>query len=230
MALALEHDVAFSMDVYNGTYTEEVGREQGYAEEFMRKNEETTDAQRTVFRKAIKAGVTLLFGTDLGVLPHDMGARQFEVMVRHGMAPMDAIKSATSVAAEHLGWAVATCLALPSRQEWNRRMSPPSACVSWAIKYSRMGTTNFRNLSNSSGGASHREYIKRNSFFLSRLPIATFYEVSDLQGYEKGQLLPVSATLYRGTNMIRLLKYTDTGSCFLKTTWGLQSLQRMYVS
>ena len=102
VALAVEHDVAFSMDVYNGTYTEEVGAEHGYADEFMQKNEETTDAQRVVFEKAVNAGVTILFGTDLGVLPHGMGARQFEVMVRHGMTPMDAIKSATSVAADHM--------------------------------------------------------------------------------------------------------------------------------
>lgn len=103
IALAAERGVVFSMDVYNGTYTEEVGREQGYAEEFMRKNEETTEAQRVVFEKALKAGVTIIFGTDLGVLPHDMGARQFEVMVRRGMTPMAAIKSATSVPAAHMG-------------------------------------------------------------------------------------------------------------------------------
>jgi imidazolonepropionase-like amidohydrolase len=105
IALALEHDIAFSMDVYNGTYTEEMGESLGYAEEFMRKNEETTEAQRVVFRKALAAGVTLMFGTDLGVLPHDMGARQFEEMVKHGMAPMHAIKSATSIAADHMGLA-----------------------------------------------------------------------------------------------------------------------------
>jgi imidazolonepropionase-like amidohydrolase len=105
VALAVEHDIAFSMDVYNGTYTEEVGESLGYAEEFMRKNEETTEAQRVVFRKALAAGVTLMFGTDLGVLPHDMGTRQFEEMVKHGMAPMRAIKSATSVAADHMGLA-----------------------------------------------------------------------------------------------------------------------------
>jgi imidazolonepropionase-like amidohydrolase len=103
VALALEHDVAFSMDVYNGTYTEEMGESLGYAAEFMRKNEETTEAQRVVFRKALAAGVTLMFGTDLGVLPHDMGTRQFAEMVKHGMAPMHAIKSATSVAADHMG-------------------------------------------------------------------------------------------------------------------------------
>jgi imidazolonepropionase-like amidohydrolase len=105
IALALEHDVAFTMDVYNGTYTEEVGEAHGYAEEFMRKNEETTEAQRVVFRKSLAAGVTLLFGTDLGVLPHDMGARQFAEMVKHGMPPMQVIQSTTSLAAEHMGLA-----------------------------------------------------------------------------------------------------------------------------
>jgi imidazolonepropionase-like amidohydrolase len=103
IALALEHDVAFSMDVYNGTYTEEMGEENGYAEEFMEKNEMTTEAQRVVFRKALAAGVTLVFGTDLGVLPHDLGARQFAEMVKQGMTPMHAIKSASSIAADHMG-------------------------------------------------------------------------------------------------------------------------------
>lgn len=56
-----------------------------------------------MFRKALAAGVTLMFGTDLGVLPHDMGPRQFEEMVKHGMEPMHAIKSATSIAADHMG-------------------------------------------------------------------------------------------------------------------------------
>ena len=49
------------------------------------------------------AGATILYGTDAGVLPHDMGGWQFEIMVERGMTPMQAIKSATSVAAEHMG-------------------------------------------------------------------------------------------------------------------------------
>lgn len=102
IAMAAERGVAFSMDVYNGTYTAEVGVEQGYPEEFMRKNDETTEAQRVVFEKAYKAGVPILYGTDAGVSPHGYNARQFEVMVRRGMTPMDAIKSATSLAAEHM--------------------------------------------------------------------------------------------------------------------------------
>jgi predicted amidohydrolase YtcJ len=103
VALAAEHGVAFSMDVYNGTFTAEVGEALGYPEEFMRKNDETTEAQRVVFEKAHAAGVPILYGTDAGVLQHGLNARQFEVMVRRGMTPMEALKSATSVAAEHMG-------------------------------------------------------------------------------------------------------------------------------
>ena len=102
IALAVEHGVAFSMDVYNGTFTAEVGKELGYPEEFMRKNDETTEAQRVVFEKAYAAGVPILYGTDAGVLKHGLNGRQFAIMVRRGMAPMDAIRSATSVAAAHM--------------------------------------------------------------------------------------------------------------------------------
>ena len=55
------------------------------------------------YLKAVAAGATILYGTDAGVLPHDMGGWQFEIMVERGMTPMQAIKSATSVAAEHMG-------------------------------------------------------------------------------------------------------------------------------
>ena len=102
IALAVENDVALSMDVYNGTYTDTVGRELGYPEVFVKRNLETTEAQRRVFEKAVAAGATILYGTDAGVLPHDMGGWQFEIMVEHGMTPMQAIKSATSVAAHHM--------------------------------------------------------------------------------------------------------------------------------
>jgi len=105
IALAAARGVAFSMDVYNGTFTAEVGEELGYPEEFMRKNEETTDAQREVFEKAYAAGVPIIYGTDAGVSPHGYNGKQFAVMVRHTMSPMDAIRSATSVAAEYMDMA-----------------------------------------------------------------------------------------------------------------------------
>ena len=104
IALAAEHGIAFSMDVYNGTYTAEVGPQRGWPEEFLRKNDETTEAQRIVFEKAYVAGVPILYGTDAGVSPHGKNARQFEIMVARGMSEMDAIRSATSVAARHMDW------------------------------------------------------------------------------------------------------------------------------
>ena len=104
IALAKQHDVALAMDVYNGDYIDTVGRAQKWPEEFLRKNVETTEAQRQGFTKAHAAGVPLVYGTDASVYPHGWNARQFPIMVERGMSPMEAIQSATSVAAHYLGW------------------------------------------------------------------------------------------------------------------------------
>ena len=54
--------------------------------------------------KAYKAGVKIAFGTDVGGFPWtDPIAAEFPRMVEFGMTPMDAIRSATSAAAEMLG-------------------------------------------------------------------------------------------------------------------------------
>ncbi len=102
--LARDHRVALSMDVYNGDYIDTVGRQQGWPAEFLRKNLETTELQRQAFTKAVAAGVPIVYGTDAAVYPHGLNARQFPIMVQRGMSPMQAIQSATSVAAEFLGW------------------------------------------------------------------------------------------------------------------------------
>jgi imidazolonepropionase-like amidohydrolase len=102
IAMAAEAGVAFSMDVYNGTYTDTIGREQAYPEEYLQRNFDTTEAQRVVFEKAYAAGIPILYGTDAGVLPHHMGGWQFDIMVERGMTPMEAIKSATSAPADHM--------------------------------------------------------------------------------------------------------------------------------
>jgi imidazolonepropionase-like amidohydrolase len=96
--------VAFSMDVYNGDYIDTEGRRQKWPEEFLRKNVETTEVQRQGFTKAVAAGAPIVFGTDAGVYPHGLNARQFPIMVARGMTPMQAIKAATSVAAKFMGW------------------------------------------------------------------------------------------------------------------------------
>jgi imidazolonepropionase-like amidohydrolase len=91
-------------DVWFGDWIEEQGRLHGWSKNVLRKNEETTEAQREGFAKAVKAGAKLAFGTDSGGYPHGMNAKQFAYMVRFGMTPMQAIQSATSVAAELMGW------------------------------------------------------------------------------------------------------------------------------
>jgi imidazolonepropionase-like amidohydrolase len=55
------------------------------------------------FRKAVKAGVKIAFGTDMGGIPWSQPiAQEFPRMVEFGMTPMQAIQSATSRAAELL--------------------------------------------------------------------------------------------------------------------------------
>jgi imidazolonepropionase-like amidohydrolase len=102
--LARRHGTALAMDVYNGDYIDTVGREEKWPEEFLRKNIETTEAQRQGFTRAHRAGVDIVFATDAAVYPHGLNARQFPIMVQRGMTPMQAIQSATSVAARHMGW------------------------------------------------------------------------------------------------------------------------------
>jgi imidazolonepropionase-like amidohydrolase len=54
---------------------------------------------REVFAKALRAGVKIGFGTDVGSFPHGTQNGEFDLMVSYGMRPLDAIRSATSVAA-----------------------------------------------------------------------------------------------------------------------------------
>jgi len=104
IALAKAKGVWLVMDVYNGDYIAEVGTREGWPAGYLRKNRETTDAQRAGFRKAVKAGVHIAFGTDAGVFPHGLNARQFAYMVKNGMTPMQAIQAATIEGARLLRW------------------------------------------------------------------------------------------------------------------------------
>ena len=91
-------------DVFCGDWIAEQGRLHGWSAEVLRKNDETTQVQRDGFAKSVKAGVRLAFGTDSGIYPHGMNARQFAYQVDLGQSPLDAIRSATLWAAELLRW------------------------------------------------------------------------------------------------------------------------------
>jgi imidazolonepropionase-like amidohydrolase len=101
--LMRRHGTWLVADIYNGDYTEEVGSREGWSEEILRKNRESTGTQREAFAKAVRAGVHIAFGTDAGIFPHGQNARQFAYMVRYGLSPLGAVRSATIDAARCLG-------------------------------------------------------------------------------------------------------------------------------
>jgi imidazolonepropionase-like amidohydrolase len=103
IALAKKHGAWLSMDIYNTDYTQAEGRRNGVLEDNLRKDREIADVQREGFRRAHAAGAKMIYGTDAGVHPHGDNGRQFAVMVRYGMTPIEAIRSATLNAAEALG-------------------------------------------------------------------------------------------------------------------------------
>ncbi len=101
--LAVQKSAWFSMDIYNTDYTQAEGAKNGVLEDNLRKDRDIAEVQRENFRKALKAGVKMIYGTDAGVYPHGDNARQFAVMVRYGATPLQAIQAATVNAAQALG-------------------------------------------------------------------------------------------------------------------------------
>jgi imidazolonepropionase-like amidohydrolase len=91
-------------DIYGGDHIAEVGRREGWKADVLRKNDETTQAQREAFEKCVAAGVRIAYGTDSGIYPHGLNARQLAYHVRHGQTPLEAIRAATVRAAELMGW------------------------------------------------------------------------------------------------------------------------------
>jgi imidazolonepropionase-like amidohydrolase len=55
-------------------------------------------------RLAISRGVKISFGSGAGPFPHGVQAREFAYLVKYGMSPAQAIQTATTVAAEMMGW------------------------------------------------------------------------------------------------------------------------------
>ena len=91
------------MDIYNTDYTQAEGAKNGVLEDNLRKDREIAQTQRDGFRKAHRAGVKMVFGSDAGVMPHRMTGKQLATMVEYGMTPMQAIQAATTNAAQALG-------------------------------------------------------------------------------------------------------------------------------
>jgi imidazolonepropionase-like amidohydrolase len=102
-ALAKKIGSWFSMDIYDDDYILAQGTKNGVFQESFDKEKVIGRAQRETFRRAVKAGVKMVFGTDAGVYPHGTNALQFATMVEWGMTPLQAIRAATLNAGEALG-------------------------------------------------------------------------------------------------------------------------------
>lgn len=101
--LAKEHGTYLVMDIYNDDYLINEAPKFGLTEEKINKEKMVGRLQRENFEKAFKAGVKMAFGTDAGVYPHGDNAKQFFYMVKYGMTPAQAIRAATSSAADLIG-------------------------------------------------------------------------------------------------------------------------------
>lgn len=101
--LAKERGTWLSMDIYNTDWTLSEGAKTGVLEENLAKERVVGGRQRESFRRSVQLGARHVFGTDVGVYPAGLGARQFAVMVRFGMTPLQAIQAATVNAAQALG-------------------------------------------------------------------------------------------------------------------------------
>ena len=101
--LAKEHGTYLVMDIYNDDYILGKAIEFGLPKENVEKEKMVGRTQRENFEKAFKAGAKMAFGTDAGVYPHGDNAKQFFYMVKFGMTPAQAIRAATSSAADLLG-------------------------------------------------------------------------------------------------------------------------------
>jgi imidazolonepropionase-like amidohydrolase len=103
--LMKEHGTVLVADVYNDDYILAEYKRLRFPDRILEKERQIGKLQRENFRRAAQAGVKIAYGTDAGVYPHGWNGKQFAVMVRYGLTPMQAIQSATQSAADLLGWA-----------------------------------------------------------------------------------------------------------------------------
>ncbi|MHC4548835.1 MAG: metal-dependent hydrolase family protein [Planctomycetota bacterium] len=102
--LMRKHRTYYVPTLMAGEWVAEKAKIPGYFPELVRPKAAALGPKiRSAFARAYRAGVRIAFGTDSGVSAHGDNAREFELMVAAGMRPMEAIRSATRVAAELLG-------------------------------------------------------------------------------------------------------------------------------
>jgi imidazolonepropionase-like amidohydrolase len=103
MRLMKQNGTWYVPTILAGNWVAEQAKIDGFFPELVRpKAAAIGPVIKKTFAQAYKAGVPIVFGTDTGVSAHGDNAQEFALMVEGGMPAMEAIRSATSVAAEFL--------------------------------------------------------------------------------------------------------------------------------
>lgn len=103
IALMREHGTVLVPTLWALDSILEEGAQRGIPEESLQKARALAVERDRNLRAAFAGGVRIAFGTDAGVFPHEQAGREFALLVRLGMTPLEAIRSATLVAADVLG-------------------------------------------------------------------------------------------------------------------------------
>jgi imidazolonepropionase-like amidohydrolase len=85
-----------------------MGKLDQYPAPLQAKAKAAYNARSEMFRNAVKMGVKISFGTDAAVFPHGQNAKEFALMTGLGMAPIEALRSATANTADLFGIAQKT--------------------------------------------------------------------------------------------------------------------------
>ena len=104
IAMAVDKGTFLTLDIYTSEYLVSEGVNVGFLPEMLEKAKVVNDRRYEIFRRVVEAGGKVVFGTDSSVIPHGTNAIQFSRMVENGMSPMQAIQSATTVAATLMRW------------------------------------------------------------------------------------------------------------------------------
>ena len=103
--LALEHGTYLVPDILTDEWILAHGKdEMGLPDKIIDKERDLRRHQNENWERAIKAGVKFAFGTDAGVYPHGLNAKQFGYLRQLPLTSMQMIQMATVNAADLMGW------------------------------------------------------------------------------------------------------------------------------